>query len=438
MDDRLLDRIILLMKNVNLILILFLSLLVPVTTERICAVFGARQFLEELPVLPAVPWSIPCKAVGLFLFLLLLMRVKREETGKNTGQMILAGVKILVSLLIMGTLQWNYSGLILLAAVDLLAHGKLTRSKGIVLALAFLLFILLDFDIVASGRAVISVETYLRYYTVSVRSLMEVFYKLLESLNTLLFMLYAILKTRIQLMENERIRILNEQLREANKDLKTMNVQLEEYARETERMAQTRERNRLAREIHDTLGHALTGIITGIDAAVSMLDYSVEGTRKQLELVSDVARQGMTDVRRSVKALRPDALEKQELSGALRQIIERMQAASGARIFFENRAGNLKFNSDEEEIIYRIVQEGMTNAVRHGQASMIWINIDREYDILKLQIRDNGIGCDKISDGFGLTHMKERIHLLGGTVAFDGTDGFCIDARIPIRWGERE
>ncbi len=437
MRDRLPDRVILCMKNVNLIEITALSLLMAVTTDRICSVFGAREFLEQLPTLPRRPWSIPLWSLGLFAVLLILMKLGRQRE-KKTWSVLLGAVKILLCLAIMSVLQWNYSGLILLAAIDIMSGGKLTRFKGVLLGLAFVMFILLDFDIVSTRTAVISVDSYLDYYTVSVRNLFTVLFALLSSLNMLLFMIYALMRIRVQVAENERIRQLNAQLNEANEDLKAMNLQLAAYAKETEKMAQTRERNRLAREIHDTLGHALTGIITGIDAAVSMLDYSAEGTKKQLSLVSEVARQGMTDVRRSVKALRPDALEKQELEGALRQIIGQAEATTGLKVEFDNRAGQLRFDSDEEEVLYRIVQESMTNAVRHGYADHLWIRVEREGKMLRLLIRDNGRGCGEITDGFGLTHMKERIRLLGGTVKFDGSDGFCIDARIPLRWGDEE
>lgn len=436
MDDRLLDRIVLLMKNVNLILVVFLSFFMSETAKRICHTFGAREFLEELPVLPLPPGSIPLRAVGLFLLLLALMRLKRDRQEMGARQVIQIALKIVVCLAIIGTLQWNYSGLILLVAVDILAWGHLSRFRSILLGLAFLLFVLLDFEIVSSRLAVISVETYAGYYGVGARNFVMVSHNLLASFNTLLFMVFIILKARIQLLENEKIRLLNTRLNEANEDLKIMNIQLEEYAKEAERNAQTQERNRLAREIHDTLGHALTGIIAGIDAAVSMLDYSTEGTRKQLELVSGVARQGMTDVRRSVKALRPDALEKQALEDALEQITAQARATYGVEISFENEVGKLRFNSDEDEVIYRIIQEGMTNAVRHGHAKRIQIDIRREEELLHIRVQDDGQGCAAITDGFGLTHMRERVQLLGGTVTFDGTDGFCIDARIPIRWRE--
>ncbi len=436
MGDRLLDQIVAVMKNVNLILILFLSLLMSVTTGRICRTFGAREFLERLPSVPSAPWSIPCRAVGYFLLLLLLMRMKKSEGEMRAGQAAVSGLKIILCLLIMRALQWNYGGLILLVAVDILAWGRLTRFRGILLGLAFLMFALLNFEIISSRAAVISMDMYVSYYGVSARNGINLFYNLLNSVNSLLFMVYMILKARIQLLENERVRKLNTQLNAANEDLRVLNIQLEEYAREAERTAQTRERNRLAREIHDTLGHSLTGIIAGIDAAVSMMDYSLEGSRKQLELVSAVARQGMTDVRRSVKALRPDALEKQSLSEALEQIVGQARAAYGVVIDFENAAGELRFGSDEEEVIYRIVQEGITNAVRHGEAGWIRISIVRGDRGLRLCMRDDGKGCEAIHDGFGLTHMRERVELLGGTVAFDGSDGFGIEADIPIRWGE--
>ncbi len=407
-----------------------------VTTGRICRTFGAREFLERLPSVPSAPWSIPCRAVGYFLLLLLLMRMKKSEGEMRAGQAAVSGLKIILCLLIMRALQWNYGGLILLVAVDILAWGRLTRFRGILLGLAFLMFALLNFEIISSRAAVISMDMYVSYYGVSARNGINLFYNLLNSVNSLLFMVYMILKARIQLLENERVRKLNTQLNAANEDLRVLNIQLEEYAREAERTAQTRERNRLAREIHDTLGHSLTGIIAGIDAAVSMMDYSLEGSRKQLELVSAVARQGMTDVRRSVKALRPDALEKQSLSEALEQIVGQARAAYGVVIDFENAAGELRFGSDEEEVIYRIVQEGITNAVRHGEAGRIRISIVRGDRGLRLCMRDDGKGCEAIHDGFGLTHMRERVELLGGTVAFDGSDGFGIEADIPIRWGE--
>ena len=143
---------------------------------------------------------------------------------------------------------------------------------------------------------------------------------------------------------------------------------MKEFAVEVEKNAEVRERNRLAREIHDTLGHSLTGIVAGIDACLTMIDISPEATKQQLTKIGNAARQGMTDVRRSVSKLRPDALEKLELEDAIIKMLQDTSAASGTDIRFENEVKPLKFHEDEEEVIYRVVQEATTNAIRHGHA----------------------------------------------------------------------
>ena len=83
-----------------------------------------------------------------------------------------------------------------------------------------------------------------------------------------------------------------------------------------------------------------------------------------------------------------------------------------------------------------MIQESITNAVRHGKAKKIWINLNRIDEELHLVIKDNGIGCENIKSGFGMKHIKERIDMLRGTVSFEGQDGFTVTACIPIRWGE--
>jgi signal transduction histidine kinase len=93
------------------------------------------------------------------------------------------------------------------------------------------------------------------------------------------------------------------------------------------------------------------------------------------------------------------------------------------------------FNQDEDDVIYRVVQESITNAIRHGKASEIYITIDRRDGDLHIIISDNGVGCDSVTEGFGLHHMKERLEMLGGHMEYTGNAGFTIHALIPIRWG---
>ena len=198
------------------------------------------------------------------------------------------------------------------------------------------------------------------------------------------------------------------------------------------------ERNRIAREIHDTLGHTMTGLSAGIDACIALIDYSVDETKKQLSIISGVARQGLKDVRRSMKKLRPDTLERESLESAIEQLITETMSTSKVSIEFQSFLPSLVFEDDEEDTIYRIVQEGITNAIRHGHASRIFINFKKVDIWLVIRIRDNGIGCKDIHKGFGLTHMKERVDMLHGTVTYSSNNGFQVVAKLPIRWRNEE
>ena len=278
-------------------------------------------------------------------------------------------------------------------------------------------------------------QPYFKYGTGSVLMGIK---NIVNSLNTFIFLIYMILLVRIHMNEKERIMHLNNQLNSANDELKYVNMQLSEYAKESEKMAETKERNRMAREIHDTLGHSLTGIITGIEACTTLMDVAPEATKEQLKAIAEVARQGITDVRRSVKALRPDALEKSDLSNALVTLISEMRSATSAEIEYSFETSLNCFNEDEEDIIYRIVQECITNSIRHGKAGKIYIYISREFNLLKILIKDNGTGCAEINKGFGLHHMEERLDMLHGSLNYNGNDGFIVEAKIPIRWGTEE
>ncbi len=117
--------------------------------------------------------------------------------------------------------------------------------------------------------------------------------------------------------------------------------------------------------------------------------------------------------------------------------IEDFVRTTGVIVHFICHLETFKFQADEEEAIYRIIQEGTTNAVRHGKASEIFISFGMDHDILIIIVEDNGIGCDNIQEGFGLHHMKERVALLNGNVRCYGTNGFVLIVELPLREEER-
>ena len=434
-ENRFSDYVLIIMKNMNLIIILYIAVIMSYSLMGYVQENTALEFLTKIHRMTVEAWKIPIMVTCLFCSCLLLMCIRNVS---GFGLILKVGMEISLSYMISYLLGFSYTGIVLLILADTMRYFPKSKWKISFAVAVCMFYLVIDYDFLSSRFNIISLDTYLEYFQNDVRFTLLGMKNIFNSLNTFLFLVYMILLVWIQRSEKERILSLNEQLNKTNEELQQANVQLEEYAKEAEKMVETRERNRLAREIHDTLGHALTGIITGIEACTALMDVAPEATKEQLKAIAEVARQGITDVRRSVKALRPDALEKYSLEKALLQTINEMRTATSAEIDYQCTTDLNCFNADEEDVIYRIVQECITNSIRHGKAKWIQIRIEREYNLLKICIRDNGIGCKDVKRGFGLHHMEERLDMLHGSLHYDGKDGFMVEALIPIRWGNGE
>lgn len=433
--SRLSEYILIIMKNLNLMIILYIALIMAYSLSGHIQDNSAYEFLAIINHTPIAAWKIPVVAVCLYISCLILMSVKNVS---SVQLLVKGGVELGIGFFISYMLGFSYTGIVLLILADTMRFVPKSEWKFPVVVVLCLFYLIVDYDLISTQYELISLETYMDFFQHDIRAVLLGIKNIVNSLNTFIFLVYIILLVRIQMNEKERILHLNNQLNQANDELQRANIQLERYAKESEKMAETKERNRLAREIHDTLGHSLTGIITGIEACTTLMDIAPEATKEQLKAIAEVARQGITDVRRSVNALRPDALEKFDLENALITLIKEIHSATSAEIEYHFNTRLNCFNEDEEDIIYRIVQECITNSIRHGKAGKIRISIDREFNLLKISIMDNGIGCGEIKKGFGLHHMEERLNILHGSLDYHGENGFAVEARIPIRWGTEE
>lgn len=434
-ENRISDYVLLFMKNLNLITIVYISLLMYHSMTGYIREGTARELLSELHILPIPMRLVPVLAVGLYSSCLLMMSIR--DVG-GLGLLLKILLEILLGVSVSSVLGFSSKGIFLLILAENMRFFPKSRLKLPIAVGMCLLYLAIDADMISVYGRMIPITQYLQYYQSQVRVILEGILNMAEALNMLLFLIYMLFLIRIQTNEKERVLELNDELNQVNSKLQEANLQLERYARESEKMAETRERNRLAREIHDTLGHTLTGIIAGLDACVAIMDIAPEATKMQLQAITDVARQGMTDVRRSVKALRPDALEKLSLEEALKKSIEEMRQATQAEIRYSCTAELRHFSEDEEDVIYRIVQESITNSIRHGHADQIKIEIRRVYNKLQICIADNGIGCEEVKKGFGLHHMEERIQMLQGSLEYESKNGFTVRVELPIRWGQEE
>ena len=416
------------MLALNVLAVSFLSVFIYMTTRKIIAHYDARSFLDGVATIPQSPIKVMYTCL-IGLGLLMLSFLLRQMVKKYQLLICFLLFDLLICFMIIYTLNFNYNGLLLFLFATMISMVKGGRLKVVLVALAIGGYLLADYELLSIYTPLYHFGSYVQYYPANTQQLIYGIYNILVSFNMVLFIVYCVYVINAQ-------RGTIEQINELYHEIQTANEQLQEYASMTEKMTQTRERNRLAREIHDTLGHTLTGIATGLDACLALIDISPEQTKKQLQLLSEVSREGIKDVRRSVNELRPDALERLSLDAAIRKMIIDMSQASDVQIYFSTEEKHLKFDEDEENAIYRVIQESITNAVRHGKAGKIWITMKRQDGEILLSIKDNGIGAKEIKSGFGTKHIKERIEMLHGTVSFDGNDGFTVTAQIPIRWGE--
>jgi PAS domain S-box-containing protein len=177
------------------------------------------------------------------------------------------------------------------------------------------------------------------------------------------------------------------------------------------------ERNRMAREIHDTLAQAFTGILLHVGAVTQVLTDDLEATEAHLEMIDELARTGLAEARRSVAALRPQLLENSSLSSALYRLVTQMRAATDTALIYEIKGTVYPLPAEVENNLLRIGQEALTNAIKYADAGEIRVELVYEGTQCILRVKDDGRGFGVGSilpvNGFGLLGMSERAEHIG-------------------------
>ena len=216
-------------------------------------------------------------------------------------------------------------------------------------------------------------------------------------------------------------------------ELDKTNRKLIEYADEIESLSTARERNRLAREIHDNLGHYLTAINMQTQAALAVLDTDRARAIDALHKVQSLTKEGLGEIRRSIAAMQPSSLTDRSLHDALLVLVEESGAA-GFPVHFELEAEMRPCSAQIEMALYRTAQEGLTNIRKHAQATQASLRLSYAHDdCVILTLQDDGVGSDKQDDGFGLVGIRERVNLLNGSLRIQTApnQGFLLEVRIP-------
>ncbi|MDJ0675761.1 MAG: sensor histidine kinase, partial [Calothrix sp. MO_167.B42] len=203
--------------------------------------------------------------------------------------------------------------------------------------------------------------------------------------------------------------------RQSRQKLTLAHDKLRQYALKIEDQATLQERNRIAREIHDSLGHSLTTQSIQLENALVYLESNPDKAKLFLQEAKKVVANSLKEVRTSVKTLRSDPLKGQILEVAITNLITGFKAHTSIETKYCLQI-NPVLPFDLNQVIYRIVQEALTNISKHSGANEVIIDIHTTADSLCLRIEDNGVGFNpnQNTTGFGLQGMRERC------MAFDG------------------
>ncbi len=200
--------------------------------------------------------------------------------------------------------------------------------------------------------------------------------------------------------------------------------------------AQELERRRLARELHDETGQALTSILLGLKGLEETEDP--EARREALASLRELVSATLRDVRRLAVELRPSALDDFGLEPAVQRLGQTFSEQTGIRFDVEAHLGQERLPAEVETALYRIIQEALTNVVKHAQASSVSVVVTRQAEAAVAVIEDDGRGFDPARSsggGLGLTGMRERIGLLDGRLQVESSPGggTTIVAEVPLR-----
>lgn len=237
----------------------------------------------------------------------------------------------------------------------------------------------------------------------------------------------------ILLIYNQRYTILQRQrTEELYTELQQSHQRLEQYAQQVEALGALQERSRIAREIHDSLGHSLTAIIMQLEAGKLNLETDLGAARTRVSRAEELAREAMLNLREAVRVVRWEHFE--ELESGIRTLASSL--GLGEKSLEMDIQGQRSLLSQPIQVCnYRLVQEALTNSIKHGEARNVSVQICCAPNKIRLIVSDDGKGASQPSKGFGLRGMEERLAELGGTMRFITApgQGFCLEAELSGR-----
>lgn len=243
------------------------------------------------------------------------------------------------------------------------------------------------------------------------------------------FMIFSITK-----MSSEKLVKNEQQIDHLRKSLhkltKTLNENTE-YIRQSEYTFKLEERNRISQEIHDKIGHSLTGALFQMEAAKRLMATDKQKATDLLQNAINISKDGIESIRMTLKNMKPPT--EQVGIHQLKLIIDQFNAKQQIKAVLTSE-GNLDIISPIQwKIIHENVTEALTNTMKYSHATHVSIDIKILNKMIRIEVRDNGLGTEIIKKGLGIIGMEERTASVNGKIIVDSTHGFSVTTLLPIQ-----
>ncbi|QYJ14784.1 hypothetical protein Rxycam_00590 [Rubrobacter xylanophilus DSM 9941] len=220
-------------------------------------------------------------------------------------------------------------------------------------------------------------------------------------------------------------------------ELEDTHAELRRYAERARELAVSEERNRIAREIHDSVGHHLTVVNVQLEAAGKLLARDPGRAAEAVARAKASASEALSEARRAVRALRPPSMGRRAGLRFLDDLVREFHG-SGVVVSFEVTGEEHPLPWEVEFVLYRVLQEGLTNALKHSGADRVEVRLELCGETVRLSVTDDGRGASGgTSGGFGLEGLRERVEEVGGRISAGGAcgGGFALEVELPAGVG---
>jgi signal transduction histidine kinase len=298
----------------------------------------------------------------------------------------------------------------------------------------FLYIFVVVLDLAIFCPSVVSIPT-----MIGVLFLVLIFQDRLEinllTLNLINLLVFALLGMHLKKENDKKLSAqdLYDRLRLSEDELKKAYNELELYSKTIEELTLLRERTRLSRELHDSVGHTISTQIIQLQAIKTMVSIKPEKAEEMLEELRDFSKNSLENVRRTVRELKPLEFETFQGIFAIEELTRNFTKLTGVKVKLIVSKEKWRLSEIQSLNLYRIIQEALSNSLRHGHAKNVNISLQFLQDSIYSQIKDDGIGCGEIRGSFGLNTIRERVQELKGTIKIytEKDKGFELDFTLP-------